>query len=363
MSKNKDVKGTVVKYGGKNIIVTKDLMQAISGGLLILLSLVLSGFFAFVSVGFDVSRLASGSFWLSYFITLATMYVGFFGVYVIREGRNKRQPNFVINNEKRRDFRDSIVRNRKLESCENWLKIFNYSKKVQIHKDNLLEAFRKLNIKAPDNSLDKNSRKYKRQNKRYQAECNKKTYIKTQLEYANKHEEIVARLKLNDIAGANEIKAKIGEDDSFKSAKILWRDVYFNDLFSGSMRNDSNSPFYNKPKAIWDNIKLALLLSVLGTALTTSMLLGPNEITIYTFLTIIANITMLCCYAVMAMRVADNVVFETMYPANEVKLLICNQFKEDDEKVAQPWQDIEDEPEDDEKEEVTEGGVNEEDDN
>jgi len=358
MAKNNDVKGTVIKYGGKSIVVTKDIMQTLTGIGLIILSFILSGFFAFVSVGFDPSRLATGSFWLSYFITLGTMYLGFFGVYVIREGRNKRQPKIVINNQARRDFRNSIISNRKLESCENWLKIYNYAKRVEIHKDNLTEAYRKLgSVAKPNESLDHNSRKYKKQLKKHNAYIEKKKYIKEQLEFANIHSDIVKKLKNNDINGANELKKKLTEEDSFKRAKISWREIYFNDLFNGSMRTDSNSIFYNKSKAVWDNIKFTLLLSFCSTMITTSMLLSGNEVSVFTIITIISNIAMLICYAVMAIRVADNVVFETIYPADENKLLVCNLFKEDDERNGAKWVDIE---ELEEKEESKDGATNEE---
>ena len=344
---NKGVRGTVIKFKGRDIIVTKDIMQVLTGAVLILLSVIMSGFFAFVSVGFDIKRLADGSFWLAYFLTLATMYVGFFGVYVIREGRNKRQPKIIINNQARRDFRDAIVSNRKIESCENWLKIYNYARRVEIHKDNLTEAYRKISTPTPDKSLDPNSKKYKRQQALYIKAQEKKKEIKKQLDYVATHEQIIAKLKLNDKEGAKKLRETLGDDDSFKCAKIVWRNVYFNDLFNGSMRHDSNSIFYNKSRAIWDNIKLALLLSILGTALTTSMLLSAKTIDIFTVLTIIANLAMLCCYALMAMRVADNVVFEVIYPADENKLTICNLFKEDDERISAKWIDIE---EDEEKE-------------
>lgn len=352
-NEEKAVRGLTIKFQGKNIVVTKDIMQSLAGCVLIALSFIMSGFFAFVSVGFDVSRLLTPAFWLSYLITLLTMYIGFFGVYVIREGRNKRQPKVVINNRQRRDFRDNIISNGKLESCENWLKIYNYAKRIEIHKDNLTESYRKLKLAPPDKSLDKNSRKYKRQERKYNEACDKRDAIKKQLEYTNLHEQIIAKLKLNDKAGADEIRKQIGEDDLFKCAKIIWREIYFNDLFNGSMRHNSNTIFYSKSKAIWDNIKLGLLFSVLGTAITTSMLLGPNEVNIYTILTIITNLAMLCCYTVMGIRVADNVIFETVYPADENKLMICNLFKEDDEKINAKWVDIDEEepePEDEEAE-------------
>ena len=348
MQKNKEVKGVVVKYNGKNIIVTKDTMQTISGGLLVLLSLILSGLFAFVSVGFDPSKLLTGGFWVSYCVTTATVWLCFFGVYVIREGRNKRQPKIVINNQKRRDFREFIVENRKIDSCENWLKIYNYEKRVGIFRDSLLEAYRKLNLTEPDKSLDKESKKYKKQLKRYAKNKEKRDYLQKQLDYTNIHNEIVKKLRANDSAGAEELQKKLGEDDAFKCAKIIWRNVYFNDLFSGSMSHANNTIFYNKGKAIFDNIKLMLVLGVCMTLITTSIILQSNEFSMYTLISIITNLAMLCGYAVSAMRVADDVVFEVMYPADENKLTICNLFKEDDEKVNEKWVNIDSLDKDDE---------------
>ena len=68
----------------------------------------------------------------------------------------------------------------------------------------------------------------------------------------------------------------------------------------------------------------------------------------YTLISIITNLAMLCGYAVSAMRVADDVVFEVMYPADENKLTICNLFKEDDEKVNDKWVNIDSLDKDDE---------------
>lgn len=340
MQKNKEVKGVVIKYKGRNIIVTKDAMQTISGGLLVLLSLILSGLFAFVSVGFDPSKLLTGGFWVSYCITTATVWLCFFGVYVIRESRNKRQPKIVINNQKRRDFRETIVENRKIDSCENWLKIYNYERKVSIFRDSLLEAYRKLDLTEPDKSLNKDSKKYQKQVRCYTKNKEKRDYLQKQLDYTNIHNDIVKKLRVNDLAGAEELKKKLGDDDAFKCAKITWRNVYFNDLFNGSMSHSNNTIFYNKSKAIFDNIKLMLVLGVCMTLITTSIILQSNELSLYTIISIITNLAMLCGYAVSAIRVADNVVFEVMYSADENKLTICNLFKEDDEKVGEKWVNI-----------------------
>lgn len=362
MQKNKEVKGVVVKYNGKDIVVTKDAMQVISGGLLVLLSLILSGLFAFVSVGFDPSKLLSGGFWLSYCITTATVWLCFFGVYVIRESRNKRQPKIIINNQKRRDFRESIVKNRKIESCENWLKIYNYERRVSIFRDDLLEAYRKLDLTEPDKSLDKNSKKYQKQLKRYNKNKDRRDYLQKQLDYTNIHNDIIKRLRANDLAGAEELKKKLGEDDAYKCAKIVWRNVYFNDLFNKSMRQSSDTIFYNTGRAIFDNIKLMLVLGVCMTLITTSIFLQGNELNLYTIITIITNFAMLCGYAVSAMRVADNVVFEVIYPADENKLTICDRFKEDDEKVGEKWVNLDELEKDKEGEQDLEGVENEKDD-
>lgn len=349
MKEEKEVSSKWVKYKGKKIFLTKDLMQTVSGVMLVLLSLILSGFFAFVRVGFDPSKLITWDFWVSYFINIGTMYLCFFGVYVIRESRNKKQPKIVTNNQARRDFRDMIINNRKLDSCENWLKIYNYEKRVSIHRDNLLEELRKIDLRSPDANLDRNSRKYKKQEVRHKANKDRADYLKKQLEFTNKHFAIIEKLKLNKADEAKALKNELTDDDSFRCARIRWRDVYFNDLFNGSMQHDSNTIFYNKGKAIFDNIKTMLILSICSTIITTSMILNGSALSIYTIISIISNIAMMCGYAITAMRVADNVVFDVIYQADENKLHICNLFKEDDERVNAEWQDFEDDdPEEDE---------------
>lgn len=350
MKEEKEVSSKWVKYKGKKIFLTKDLMQTATGAMLVLFSLVLSGFFAFVRVGFDPSKLATWDFWVSYFINIGTMYLCFFGVYVIRESRNKKQPKIVINNKARRDFRDMIITNRKLDSCENWLKIYNYEKRVSIHRDNLLEALRKIDLRSPDGNLDKNSRKYKKQDARLKTNQERANYIKKQLEFTNTHFAIVEKLKANKIDEAKQLKASLTDDDSFRCARIRWRDVYFNDLFNGSMSHDNNTIFYNKGKAIFDNIKTMLILSICSTIITTSMVLNGNAMSIYVIISIISNIAMMCGYAITAMRVADNVVFEVMYQADENKLHICNLFKEDDERIHASWRDLDEEDQEENEE-------------
>ena len=347
-------KNSIIKYKGKDIVITKDLMQAVSGVMLVLLSLILSGFFAFVSVGFDISKVLTWGFLISYCITLGTMYLCFFGMYVIREGRNKNKPSVVQNNQARKDFRDMIVSNKKLETCENWLKIYNYARKIEIHRDNIMENYRKLKLVPPQKELDHNSRKYLRQDRKYQKQLERKEDIKKQLEYVEIHEQIIQALKSNNLTKAEELKKQLDDKDAFRSSKIKWREVYFNDLFNSATQQNSNTIFYNKGKAIFDNVKIMLLLGVCSTFITTSMILQGNEVTIYTIISILSNIIMLCSYAVMGIRVADNVMFNVVLPANENKLTICDLFKEDDERLGGKWLDLDALDEDNAEEEAEE---------
>jgi len=64
--------------------------------------------------------------WINYLISLTFM---FFGVYIIRENRNKKSPKMVINNQKLKNFRVSIIQGNNLQNCENWLRIGIMSKK------------------------------------------------------------------------------------------------------------------------------------------------------------------------------------------------------------------------------------------
>ncbi|MDD3862251.1 MAG: hypothetical protein PHV79_00130 [Clostridia bacterium] len=335
-----------ISYKCKKIIITSDKMTIFTGIVLIILSFILSGFFAFISVGFNTQALTTVDFYLAWVISMAIVYLCFFGTYVIRKTHNLKDAKLVRCRQELRDFRVSIVRGNNIQNCENWLKIYNYKKRVEIHRDDLLDAYRKIKPSKPQQDLQNGNwfkrNKYKKQCARYKKASELQSYLKTQLNYTNIHFEVIKKLEAGDIEGAEKVKDTIGEDDTYASAKIAWRDVYFNHLFNGSLKNKQSTIFVNEGLELFNNIKLMLLLSFCTTAITTTMLLKPGSIDVYTIIAVIFNLATLLAYAVCAIKIADGVVFNSIFPAEQNKLTICDLFKEDCNLKHATWVDADD---------------------
>ena len=137
-----------MKFGnGKS---TKEIMQILSGILLIVLVFILNGFLSFVTVGFDFSQLATTAYWANFFILFASEMAVMFGVYIIQKLKD-------LKNKKITDLQDEVQKKRdivygvdKVAQAEDWLReIYNYKEKLLIFERKIKSEYEKLKLEEP----------------------------------------------------------------------------------------------------------------------------------------------------------------------------------------------------------------------
>ena len=134
----------------KTIILGKDIIKKLIGIAFILISAGLLGIFELVKMGWNATILKNTSFWVSYFIKLANLYIAFFGAYIFRKSQDLKNPKVLIPKEILKANKVLISNSFKTDDCEKWLEnVFNYERKLEIFKNHLINENIKLMTSEP----------------------------------------------------------------------------------------------------------------------------------------------------------------------------------------------------------------------
>lgn len=351
MDKNEKRKGIV--YNGKSIFVAKDFLRFGSGILLVLISILISGASAFVSFDLDPSALLTSGFWLKYGINLAMIYACYFGVYIIRRNANMITAKIVIIKAELRERRTHIVSSKKINDFKEYLKIYNNEQKLKIYQESLINDLQRLSLVEPEEPVLSESaepsarrryktalRKYQKALSVYKKEKSFEESINKQLEAVTIHGKIINELYSKNYEAAEKLRESLPKEDRFAHTRIEWRNVQYNDLFNFSAEQPkSNSIFVNEKHEIWGYVYPMLLSGLAITAFLSSAIFGPQETTILTIVAMLLNWCSLIWYAINGLSLADNIVFKSIYPAEQRKRDICDAFEETDKRTGGMWED------------------------
>lgn len=344
-----------IKYGKKQVIITKDIITVLMGAAILLVDALLAGFLQLFEFGFDMSYLMTSEFWTAYAIKLVISYVALFGAYIIRKVIDRKTPKFVVQREKIKDSKNAIVKARKIGNCKNWLKyVYNYKKKVEIYQDIITRKYEKLvyaEPEQPDKSefqlntfcgkvkFNKATKKYKKQLKKYKKTEEMRKYCEEQLAVCDKHFEIIDAYKKHDIKKVKELQAQIKDIDCMKNYRLHYKNVTYNRLFNvdlGKTQRDDGIE-YNEASVLTKKIVPAIFGGIVSCAMLTSIIVKPAAYTIETFLLIVLNLLLMLWFMFCGLRIADSFIFGVVYAADNNRLIICEEFIEDSALNGDNW--------------------------
>lgn len=318
-----------IKLNGKTIKIEKDLLSYAMGGLLILLSFGIAGLAAYVKMGFDPSSIVTMEFWVNYVVNTVMIYTCFFGVYIVRRQINLKSSRMVVLRSALRDMKTGIVKNNKIDACRAWLEAYNYDEKLDIYTDILYNKLERINSDEPDESRFKSVNK--RRARKHIKAVGREKELRAQVKNIAIHQTAVELMYKGKKSEADTMLEALPDDDMFKRTRIPWRNVGYNDLFNyTSSHTKKQTIFSNERKATFIFILPMLIFSVFVSMLMTSLTGGRFVTTAGTVMALLINLALLCWYAVRGLRMADKVVFDNIYPAEQKKQELCEQFKERD---------------------------------
>ncbi len=330
-----------IPYGkNKKIIVTKDFLTIIIGIGIIVIDALLAGIIQLFTVGFNPSYILDADFWIAYLIKLFISYIALFGAYIIKRTINKTNKRFVVQRAKIRDIKESIVDNKKIGECEDWLKnVYNYKKKIDLYKSLLKSKYEKLSLQEPEMPIKENYKslkkynfalkKYKRIKSKFDKEEKTRIFIEEQLSVCETHYKIINCYKEKD-NNIKELQESIKDIDKMKRFKLKIKPVTYSKLFNVELNNkrgNDDSIEYNEG-SIFKKILLSIFIGVIFCAVLTSIIIGKGNFSWDVILIIFLNLLLIAWYVFNGIKYADTFVLEIMFTADFNRLCICEEFLE-----------------------------------
>lgn len=312
----------------------KDIMQAVSGVLLIFLTFIANGFLSFLVVGLDFSSIATGEYWAN-FITLTLSEIAvMFGMFIIQRGQDLQQSKITDLQKLIDTKREQIYCFDKTTEAEEWLRdVYNYRERLFLYEEHIKLAHSKIVLVEPKDT----AKNYVKLKIKYEDDCEKKEYLKQQLFFIKKDKERI-KLLINcktdaDLAKLNELSAELEtEEYGFKTAKLKYRDVYWGNLLSDAEESKlkDNSPFFNErrelTKSILKYIGIGLISSAVLSAFVFSGLKGMSWATV---VSMTMHLIMLIVFMTRGIRLSHKIILGTYYKALEKRKSIYNQMQKD----------------------------------
>lgn len=317
-----------MKAGNKSI---KEIMQIVSGILLIALVFVLNGFLSFITVGFDFSKLATTTYWASFLILFASEMAVLFGVYIIQKLKDLKNAKIIELQKEIQTKRDVVYGVDKVGQAEDWLRdVYNYKEKLLIFERKIKGEYEKLKLVEPKES----EKHYERKKKKYDKDIERKEFLAKQMEYIKIAKK---RLKLIVAKGSEEeinaLEKQIDTNDfAFRTAKIKYKEVCWGDLLSDidATKQKDNSPFFNEKKELSRNV-----MQYFGTGLILSALLSALIVPSFTSIgwqTIVSMVTSLITLILFMIRgigLSKKVILGRYYKSLEQRKSIYNKMLKD----------------------------------
>ena len=313
---------------GKSI---KELMQVVSGILLIALVFVLNGFLSFVTVGFDFGKLATSSYWANFFILFASEMAVMFGVYIIQKLKDLKNKKITDLQEEIQSKRNVVYGVDKVAQAEDWLReIYNYKEKLLIFERSIKSKYERLKLIEPKQT----DKFYEHKKKVYEKNLEKKEFLTKQMEYIRIAK---TRLQLVIKGGSQEeidkLEKQIDTNDfAFRTAKIHYTEVYWGDLLSDIEANKykENSPFFSEKKELSKNVAQYFGMGLILSALL-SALIVPSFTAIgwQTIISMITSLITLILFMVRGIGLSKKIILGRYYKSLEQRKSIYNKMLKD----------------------------------
>ncbi len=343
------------KNGEKCIVINKDFFNMLLGVVLVISCALMSGVLQLVEASFDFSVVSTAEFWGHYILKLSTGYMCLFGTYILRKQKNRRAPKFLIQREKLKDFKKEVVEKRLIASNRAWLRhVYNYRKKVERYQDIILNKYEHVVIDKPEAPKKEDyegykrgylraQRKYKKALIKYEKMEKLKKYLEEQLMVCDTHFEIIEAYKRNNKDKVKELTDKIKEIDDMKSYKINIKNVTYNSLFNFDLPKGmpEDSIYYSEKSLLAKQLIPTMLMGVFFVTLISSMIPGFRQATLETVFMIVLNLLIMGWYMFSGITLANHYIFRVVFTADQNRISICEQFKEDCALLGAQWEHYE----------------------
>ena len=336
-------------YGKKiTVVLSKDILTRLIGFLFIIISTGLLGVFEFFKWGWDWSMLSNNEFWSGYFIKLMTLYVAFFGAYLIKRSVNLNNQKIVIQKATLRENKKLISKHFKTSHCETWIeKVKNYSNKLELYRDYLDSKNSRLNLIEPKEP-DKDCKCYKLklffyhiQKKRYDNGVVLRSKYEEQLTLVEKHIEVINLYRKNDFKGAKQLYKSFEKEDMFKYFMPGYKGLNYQKLFNVTMEGqhfNSKTIEYKEFSTITKKIVITIGIGCILLAFITSIVLDLTKTINYmTFVYIALNILLMLWYVLNGILTANKFVFGNVLNADAERIKICNEYRDDCIALQEDW--------------------------
>lgn len=313
----------------------KNLVQAASGIVLIILTFIINGVLSFINVGFDFENIFTSSYWAHFFVLFASEMAVMFGMFIIQRIKD-------LNNEKITDLQEHIDKKRevvygvdKVAEAEAWLRdVYNYREKLIMFENRIKKLYSKLIIREPKQE----ERFYKIKKRIYERNLKLREFYKQQFEYIKKDK---SRIQLfvkhnkneEDLKNIEDLTLELKSNEyAFNSAKIHYKDVYWGNLLSDieETKNNNGTPFFNERKELSKNIIKHLGYGLITSSFVSALVFPSlNSMGWDAWINIIMNVIILTFFTCRGVVLSNKIILGTYYKALEKRKSIYNQMLKD----------------------------------
>ena len=312
----------------------KDLLQALSGVLMIVLTFIANGFLSFLVVGFDFSKLGTSQYWANFVTLTASEMMVLFGMFIIQRIKDLEQSKITDLQKHIDGRRDTIYQLDKVTEAEEWLReIYNYRERLYLYEDKIKALHSKIILVEPK----QDEKGYERKLKKYKELLSKRDYYIKQLEYIKKDKQRISLLISSKNGESDElikllIKELSCEEYGFKTANIHYRDVYWGNLLSDidESKKRDNTPFFDEKKELAKNILKYIGWGLLSSSILSALMFPAfRGWSLATALSMLLNLLVLIWFMARGIALSHKIILGTYYKALEKRKSIYNQMLKD----------------------------------
>lgn len=331
----------------KTVIVSKDIMSSILGLAFIVASALLLGLFEIFKIGWDFSILKNSSFWVSYLVKLAMLYLAFFGAYIIRKQKNLKSPKVLMQREILRHNKREIANNHRTADCEFWLKeVYSYSKKVELYQKRLQEKNANLSIVEAVEPKDSKGLmykvklwQYKRAMKRYESNKKKRAYYEEQLKNCEIHLQVIWLYMQRKREEGKELLESI-VNDGFQLFLPRYKAVTYNKIFNVSVESskEEREEFgYREKSILLQKISKSIAIGCISIAIMTSLALDFKAVSFQSVVYMLMNLITMLWFVYNGIKSADILVFGSMMQADANRIKVSNLYRDNCIENGETW--------------------------
>lgn len=306
-----------------NIKVKKETVQFVSGLAIIILTFIVNGFLSFLSFGFDFTAIKTWSYWANFVVLFVSEIAVLFGMFIIQRIKDLRNDKVVALQKHIDERREIVYGVDKVAEAEEWLReVYNYREKLYLFEDKVRQLYSRIILVEPK----ENCKHYARKKAKYDKKKEHKDWLMSQLKLIK-----VDKQRLKELINNIDKEYPDLESDkyAFKTAKIKYKEVYWNNLLSDSeeQRSKHSYPFFNEMRELIKSVIRYLAIGILTSGIMSALSLpafrgwGWN-----TAVSMLFNAIALLVFMSRGVRLSKKIILGTYVKALESRKSIYNQM-------------------------------------